>query len=115
MHMSIGNGLFKPFVHMGLQGVMHVGMELLHKVPIRQIFTMQDMMQCVDSPVQAIVRELAIGMLTRLSRKQWKSLEEGMASMDKEIINSLMPIVMLVDNLRKGRVSNQTCRLIVKK
>ena len=74
MHMSVGNSLFKPLMHMGLEGLMHVQKELLHEIMIRQVLTMQGMMQSVHGPAQAIVGKLAIRMLMRLSRNRWKSL-----------------------------------------
>ena len=72
-------------------------------------------MQSVDGPVKAIVGKFAISVLMRFGRKQQKSLQEGMTSMNKEIIDSLIAIVVLVNDLRKGRVSKQTSQFVAQK
>ena len=43
------------------------------------------------------------------------SLQEGMTGMNKEIIDCIISIIMLMDDLGQSRVSNQTGRLVPQK
>ena len=111
MNVRIGHGLFKLLMHMGLKAAMHIQKELLHEVVIREILPMQCMLQHVDVPLQAVIGELAIQMLTRLMRDQGVRLQEGMTCMNKKIVNDIITNVMLMNNLRQSRDTEEASRL----
>jgi hypothetical protein len=87
---------------------MKTAAKLDQEVPIRKVGTTKRHILDISHPVEDMVSQAAVRALDRLTGSGRISLQQGMASMNGEIIEGLVTTLVEMDNASVGRLGRKT-------